>query len=111
MPLLDLNLEPQPAASSQLRFEAQAEVRSASLGSPLAAFYREAREAKCFARERLVFRLAKESGAQTSESGIPPIASPVAPVSASARAELGNPLGAFLLEALAQADASQRSDG
>lgn len=111
MPLLDLNLEPQPAASSQLRFEEETAVRSAAFGSPLFAFYKEAREAKAFARERLAFRLAKASGAATSESVTPPIVSPIAPVSASARAELGNPLGSFLLEAFAQADAAQRSDG
>lgn len=111
MPLLDHNLEPQPEASSPLRFEEEAVVRSASFGSPLFALYEEARETKAFARERLAFRLAKDSGAATSESVTPPIVAPIAPVSASARAELGNPLGAFLLQSLSTADAWQRSDG
>ena len=86
-------------------------MRSITLDSPLIAFYEEAREAKAFARERLAFRLAKESGAATSESVTPPIVAPIAPVSASARAELGNPLGAFLLGSLASTDVSQRSNG
>lgn len=108
---LDPNLEPQPEASSPLRFEEERVARSASFGSPLVAFFEEAREAKAFARERLAFRLAKASGAATSESVTPPIVSPIAPVSASARAKLGNPLGSFLLQSLSTADAWQRSDG
>ncbi|MFM7261740.1 MAG: hypothetical protein ACKO3W_14170 [bacterium] len=66
--------------------------------------FAEAREAKVFARERLLFRLSKESGASIDEQ----VAPPIAPVSASARAELGNPLGAFLLDALVGAGDSHK---
>ena len=74
--------------------------------SQLVAFYSEAREAKAFARERLLFRLSKESGVEIAEGAEPPIA----PVSASARAEIGNPLGAFLLDALARTGIPERTN-